>query len=94
MSEPQRRSFDEATEGQEPGAGIADPATVEGGTVSAGDRAAHAADDRVDPGGYPHEPAPTVPRTPTDAGDDQDDEDDEDDDGARGQAGSRGPGPA
>ncbi|MFP5334765.1 MAG: hypothetical protein ACLGIV_05560 [Actinomycetes bacterium] len=88
MSEPQRRSFDEATEGQEPGAGIADAATVEGGTVGSADRAAHASEQQVDPGGFPHEPAPSVPPVPTDAGDGED--------GARGgrQDGSRGPGPA
>lgn len=94
MSEPQRKSFDEATEGQEPGAGIADPATVAGGTVSAADGAAHASEQQVDPGGFPHEPAPSVPAVPTDAGGDEGRADEED--GPRGgrQDGSRGPGPA
>jgi hypothetical protein len=63
MSEPQRSSKVGPTPGQEPGAGIADPATVEGGTLAPEDEAA-ADDQQADPGGYPHEPSPKVPRTP------------------------------
>lgn len=63
MSEPQRMSKPGATPGQEPGEGIADPATVAGGTLGKTPEAA--ADDRqADPGGYPHEPAPSVPAAP------------------------------
>jgi len=66
MSEPQRKSFDEATPGQEPGGGIADPATVAGGTIDGADPAAHADEADVDPGGYPHDPARSVPGNPAD----------------------------
>jgi hypothetical protein len=63
MSEPQRSSKPGATPGQEPAGGIADPATVEGGTLAPEDEAA-ASGQQSDPGGYPHEPSPKVPRTP------------------------------
>lgn len=69
MSEPQRRDLGQATPGEEPGAGIADPATVAGGTIGAGDTAAQAVPEQVDPAGYPHEPAPEVPQNPPDASD-------------------------
>lgn len=62
MSEPQRRSVGEARPGQEPGAGIADPASVEGGTIGAAEPEAAASEQQADPGGYPHEPAPGAAR--------------------------------
>jgi hypothetical protein len=64
MSEPQRSSKPGATPGQEPGAGISDPATVDGGTLAAAEGAADP--QRSDPGGYPHEPAESVPPVPAD----------------------------
>lgn len=56
MSEPQRKSMPGVTEGQEPGEGIADPATVVPGTVPPTSEA-HETPQQGDPGGYPHEPA-------------------------------------
>jgi hypothetical protein len=56
MSEPQRTSLPGATETEEPGEGIADPATVVPGTLPP-TAEAHETPDQADPGGYPHEPA-------------------------------------
>jgi hypothetical protein len=63
MSEPLRRDIGEPTEGEEPRGGIADPATVEGGTLPPTSEA-EASPQQGDPAGYPHAPADTVPKTP------------------------------
>lgn len=66
MSEPLRWSRPGVTEGQEPGEGIANPETVEGGTLAPTSEAA-AEDKQVDPEGHPHAPSVTQPEIPTDA---------------------------